>query len=78
MDKKLSGAGAAIVGALLYGGAQLLDIEERLAALEAKQEEESAEEPAAEASEDVEEAEPNEEPAEEPEAAPEAEKAEEE
>ena len=77
MDKKLSGAGAAIVGALLYGGAQLLDIEERLAALEAKQAE-SAEEPAAEASEDVEEAEPNEEPAEEPEAAPEAEKAEEE
>ena len=77
MDKKLSGAGAAIVGALLYGGAQLLDIEERLTALEAKQEE-SAEAPAPEASEDVEEAEPNEEPAEEPEAAPESEKAEEE
>ena len=77
MDKKLSGVGAAIVGALLYGGAQLLDIEERLAALEAKQEE-SAEEPAAEASEDAEEVEPNKEPAEEPEAAPEAEKAEEE
>jgi type II secretory pathway component PulL len=77
MNKKLSGAGAAIVGALLYGGAQLLDIEERLAALEAKQEE-SAEKPAPEASEDVDEAEPEEEPAEEPEAAPEAEKAEEE
>ena len=34
MDKKLTGAAAAVVGAFLYGGTQLLGIEERLQALE--------------------------------------------
>ena len=43
MDKKLSGAAAAVVGALLYGGAQLMDINERLEALEKAQPEAEAE-----------------------------------
>ena len=34
MDKKQSGAAAAVVGALLYGGAQLMDLNDRLVALE--------------------------------------------
>jgi len=34
MDKKLSGAAAAFVGALLYGGSQLVEMEQRIAALE--------------------------------------------
>jgi|TARA_R100001594_G_scaffold144358_1_gene193330 hypothetical protein len=34
MDKKLTGAAAAVMGAFLYGGAQLLDMEERLLSLE--------------------------------------------
>jgi len=34
MDKKLTGGAAAVVGALLYGGAQLVGMDERLTALE--------------------------------------------
>ena len=34
MDKKIAGGAAAVVGALMYGGAQLLDMEERIAAIE--------------------------------------------
>ena len=62
MDKKTKGALAALVGSLCLGGAQLMDMESRIAALEeaAGIEPESAPEPA-------------EEPAEpEPESAPEA------
>jgi hypothetical protein len=35
MDKKTKGGIAALVGALLYGGAELLDMDSRLGALEA-------------------------------------------
>ena len=34
MDKKITGGIAGIVAAMLYGGAQLLDVEARIAALE--------------------------------------------
>tara|TARA_R100000808_G_C2135057_1_gene143522 strand:- start:1383 stop:1667 length:285 start_codon:yes stop_codon:yes gene_type:complete len=34
MDKKIAGGVAAVVGALMYGGAQLLDMEERIAVIE--------------------------------------------
>ena len=59
MDKKLTGAAAAVVGAFLYGGTQLLDMEERLLSLEevcfpAEEEEvdEAAEEPQSEEAEE--------------------------
>ena len=34
MDKKVTGAAAAVVGAFLYGGTQLLGMEERIQSLE--------------------------------------------
>ena len=34
MDKKLKGAVVALIGSLCYGGAQLMDIEARITALE--------------------------------------------
>ena len=34
MDKKIGGACAAAIGAMLYGGAQLMGMEERIQALE--------------------------------------------
>ena len=46
MDKKLSTAAAAFVGALIYGGAELFDINERLTALEEAHPEVTAEPPA--------------------------------
>jgi outer membrane biosynthesis protein TonB len=64
MDKKLTGGAAAVLGAFLYGGAQLLDIEDRLQALEDIHPELSEEEPA-EAPAEEEEPEPEEEPEEE-------------
>ena len=63
MDKKLTGGAAAVLGAFLYGGAQLLDIEDRLQAIEDIHPELSEEEPAEEPVE--EELEPEEEPKEE-------------
>ena len=63
MDKKLTGGAAAVLGAFLYGGAQLLDIEDRLQAIEDIHPELSEEEPAKEPVE--EEPEPEEEPEEE-------------
>tara|TARA_R100000655_G_scaffold26070_3_gene53773 strand:- start:395 stop:580 length:186 start_codon:yes stop_codon:yes gene_type:complete len=46
-SKKIGGAAAAAIGALLYGGAQLLDHETRIQALEdaAEPEEEAEEKP---------------------------------
>ena len=82
MDKKLTGGAAALMGALLYGGAQLMGMDERLEALEALHPELSQEE-VNEAAEDVKSEKPEktlepvkkpkpaEEPAEEPESAPE-------
>ena len=66
MDKKTKGALAALVGSLCLGGAQLMDMESRIAALEeaAGIEPKSAPEPA--------EPEPEPEATEEPESAPEA------
>ena len=74
MDKKLTGGAAAVLGAFLYGGVQLLDIEERLQAIEdihpelseeelaeAPAEEEPEEEPEPEEEEPEEEGEPEEE-----------------
>tara|TARA_R100001594_G_scaffold133070_1_gene173594 strand:- start:657 stop:833 length:177 start_codon:yes stop_codon:yes gene_type:complete len=49
-NKKIGGAAAAAIGALLYGGAQLLDHETRIQALEdaaEPEEEETEEEPEA-------------------------------
>ena len=63
MDKKLTGGAAAVLGAFLYGGAQLLDIEDRLQAIEDIHPELFKEEPAEEPVE--EELEPEEEPKEE-------------
>lgn len=82
MDKKLTGGAAAVVGALLYGGAQLVGMDERLTALEeihpelgAEKVNEAAEELKTEKpegdSEPAEEPAETEEPAEEPESAPE-------
>ena len=34
MDKKIAGSAAAVIGAFLYGGAQLLDMESRIVAIE--------------------------------------------
>jgi len=48
MDKKLKGAVVALIGSLCYGGAQLMDIEERIAVLEELAGVEPAEEPAEE------------------------------
>lgn len=79
MDKKLTGGAAAIMAALLYGGAELMGMSDRLEALEALHPE-LAQEKANEAAKEVEpekpaeaseKAEPAEEPAEEPESAPE-------
>ena len=66
MDNKVKGALVALVGSLCVGGAQLMDMESRIAALEeaAGIEPEPAEEPA--------DAEPDAEATEEPESAPEA------
>ena len=82
MDKKIAGSAAAVVGALLYGGSQLLDMEGRIAAIEelhpelAQEElnekaEELKEEPQ-EPAEQPEEAEEDKEQEEKPEEAPEA------
>jgi len=68
MDKKLTGGAAAVLGAFLYGGAQLLDIEDRLQAIEDIHPELSEEEPAEEEPAEApaeEEPEPEEEPEEE-------------
>ena len=49
-NKKISGAAAAAIGALLYGGAQMMDHEARIQALEdaaEPEEEETEEEPEA-------------------------------
>jgi hypothetical protein len=76
MDKKTKGGIAALIGALLYGGAELLDMQARLAALEELHPEivtgvpldpHTPEEPAQE----PESPEPTEEPGAEPESAPE-------
>ena len=45
MNKKLTTAAAAFIGALIYGGAELLDINERLTALEEAHPEVTAEPP---------------------------------
>lgn len=82
MDKKIAGSAAAIVGALLYGGSQLLDMEGRIAAIEElhpelaqeelnKKAEELKEEPQ-KPSEEPEEAKEDKEQEEKPEEAPEA------
>jgi len=82
MDKKIAGGAAAVVGALMYGGAQLLDMEGRIAAIEeihpelAQEElnekaEELKEEEPEKPSEKPEKPEEAEEPGEEPEEAPE-------
>ena len=63
MDKKLSGAGAAILGAFLYGGASLMDMEERISHLESAIDVQSPDEPA----EELDEIQPNAEPEEQPE-----------
>jgi len=69
MDKKTKGALVALVGSLCLGGAQLMDMESRIAALEEATgiEPESAPEPAGEPAEP----EPEPEAPEEPESAPE-------
>ena len=67
MDKKLTGGAAAVLGAFLYGGAQLLDIEDRLQAIEDIHPELSKEEPAEEEPSEESEEEPAEEPEPEPE-----------
>ena len=69
MDKKTKGALVALVGSLCLGGAELMDMESRIAALEeaAGIEPESAPEPAEEPAEP----EPEPEAPEEPESAPE-------
>jgi hypothetical protein len=63
MDKKLSGAGAAILGAFLYGGASLMDMEERISHLESAIDVQSPDEPA----EELDDIQPNAEPEEQPE-----------
>ena len=82
MDKKIAGSAAAVIGAFLYGGSQLLDMESRIAAIEElhpelgqeelndKAEELKQEEPQ-KPSEEPEKPEEGEEPGEEPEEAPE-------
>ena len=71
MDKKLSGAAAAVVGALLYGGAQLMDLNDRLVALEEAHPEVAEAEAEPEPAEEPKEEEQPEQPEEEPEKAPE-------
>lgn len=53
MDKKLKGAVVALIGSLCYGGAQLMDIEERIAVLEELTGVEPVEEPAEEPVEEI-------------------------
>ena len=71
MDKKTKGGIGAVVAALIYGGAQILDMESRIGALEDLHPELDA--PVApEAAQEPAEPEPTEEPGDEPENTPEA------